>query len=249
MTTAEAHLLTPSLDLPSAYTLVVQAGKGAFAQACQMAKDAESGTLVWAPGADALEFAVVLAPEEPLRSARRAFFIGMSALGDAIASVSPPEKRISFDWPDTILFDGARLGGGRLGWPQDCREDETPQWLVFSAMLLASKRDAGDPGLTPDSTSLEDEHCATEGHGELIERFARYLLRNFDLTLDQGFAAVGDHYLWRLVQSHAGARPRIEENGDLLVNRAESSDIERLSFVSSLEMAAWLDPKTGMPRL
>lgn len=249
MTVADTHLSVPSLDLPSVYTLVVRAGEGAFAQACRMAEDCEAGTVVWTPGSDVFEFAVVLAPEEPLISARRAFFIAMSALADAIASVAPPEKRISFEWPDTILFDGARLGGGRLAWPQECREDETPAWLVFSAMLLASRPGAGDPGLTPDSTSLEDEHCATEGHGELIERFARYLLRSFDTVADQGFSAVGDHYLWRLVQSHAGARPRMDENGDLLVNRADSTDIERLPFTSSLATAAWLDPHTGMPRL
>ena len=30
------------------------------------------------------------------------------------------------------------LGGGRLGWPADCGEDDVPAWLVFGAMLRAA---------------------------------------------------------------------------------------------------------------
>lgn len=249
MGTVEVHLPRRSLDLPPAYTLVAPENGDAFAHARRIAGDAETGTLVWTPTPDLFEFALVLSPDEPLASARRAFFVAMSALADAVGSVCPPEKRVSFDWPDVMRFDGARLGGGRLAWPQRCGEDETPGWLVFSAMLLATKRGAGDPGLTPDSTSLEDEHCAADDHGELIERFARYLLVAFDLMADKGFDAVGDQYLWRLAQPHSDGRPRIEDNGDLIINAADASRVERLPLVSSLAAAAWLDPDTGRPRL
>ena len=50
------------------------------------------------------------------QSARRAFFAGMNAVADAIAAHCPPEREVSFDWPDAIRFDGgiARRRAARL---------------------------------------------------------------------------------------------------------------------------------------
>jgi hypothetical protein len=212
-----------------------------LAAACDLADRCSPGTLVWARHADVLDFAVVLAPEEALKTARRAFLLGMCAVADALASVCPPEKRVSFDWPDTLRFDGARLGGGQLAWPAGVDEDEQPSWLVFSATLLASKRDAGDPGYTPDSTSLEEEHCAADEQHVLIERFARYLLLGFDSWTEQGFDSVADAYLRRL-----NPRPKVAslaENGDLIY--ASGRD----ELATALRTPGWLDPATGKPRL
>src|SRR5258707_7380688 len=127
-----------TLDLPPGYPLVAWRELGdAFAHGCDMAAEAGAGTLVWVRRYDLVEFAVVLEPDEPLVSARRAFFAGMNAVADAIAAHCPPEREVNFNWPDTILFDGGLLGGARLGWPQDCKGDEVPGWLVFSVMLRA----------------------------------------------------------------------------------------------------------------
>ena len=127
------------LDLPPGYTLVSLREYGdAFAHGCTIAAEAGAGTLVWVRRYDLVEFAVVLEPDEPLTSARRAFFAGMNAIGDAIAVHCPPEREVQFTWPDTILFDGGVLGGGRLGWPKTCREDEVPDWLVFGVILRAA---------------------------------------------------------------------------------------------------------------
>ena len=106
--------------------------------ACEIAAEAGAGTLVWVRRYDLVEFAVVLEPDEPLRSARRAFFAGMNALADAIAAHCPPEREVSFDWPDAIRFDAGLLGGGRLGWPAECTEDDIPEWLVFGVILRAA---------------------------------------------------------------------------------------------------------------
>ena len=65
----------------------------------------------------------MLEPEEPLRTARRAFYAGMVALADALAVHAPPEKPIAFDWPDAIRVDGGLVGGGRLAWPRRRDED------------------------------------------------------------------------------------------------------------------------------
>ena len=117
-----------TLDLPPGYTLVALRELGdAFDRACEIAAKAGAGTLVWVRRYDLVEFAVVLEPDEPLRSARRAFFAGMNALADAIAAHCPPEREVSFDWPDAIRFDAGLLGGGRLGWPAECTEDLFPK--------------------------------------------------------------------------------------------------------------------------
>ena len=90
-----------TLDLPPGYTLVALRELGdAFAHGCVIAAEAGAGTLVWVRRYDLVEFAVVLEPEEPLQSARRAFFAGMNAAADAIAAHCPPEREVGFDWPD-----------------------------------------------------------------------------------------------------------------------------------------------------
>src|SRR5690554_495070 len=125
-----------SLDLPPPYQLVTLREVGdAFAHAHAIAAEAGAGTLVYVGRFDLVEFAVVLEPDEPLRSARRAFYAAMSALGDALASHAPPEKPLYFDWPDAVRVDGGLVGGGRLGWPKAASEDAVPDWLVFGAMI------------------------------------------------------------------------------------------------------------------
>src|SRR5215813_2276456 len=93
----------PALDLPPPFRLVTLREVGdAFVHAIAIAAEDGAGTLVHVGRFDLAEFAVVLEPEEPLRTARRAMYIGMCALGDALAALAPPEKSISFDWPDAI---------------------------------------------------------------------------------------------------------------------------------------------------
>ena len=116
--------LEQGLDLPPGYTLVALREAGdAFVHGCEIAGEAGAGTLVWVRRYDLVEFAVVLEPDEPLKSARRALFAGMNAVADAIAAHCPPEREVNFGWPDTVIFDGGLLGGARLGWPQDLRRD------------------------------------------------------------------------------------------------------------------------------
>jgi len=132
-----------ALDLPPGYTLVaLRELRDAFAHACEIAAEAGAGTLVWVRRYDLVEFAVVLEPDEPLRSARRALFAGMNAVADAIAAHCPPEREVAFDWPDAIRFDAGLLGGGRLGWPAECIEDDIPEWLVFGVILRAGASSA-----------------------------------------------------------------------------------------------------------
>jgi hypothetical protein len=169
----------------------------------------------------------------------------MCALSDAVGLACPPDKPVQFEWPDTLLFDRARLGGGRLGWPLDCGEGEVPDWLVFSAMLIGWKHGSGEPGLTPDSTSLEDEGCNFT-HEALLESFARNLMRAFHLWNEQGFGSIAQDYVSRLAMPHEEQAAAIAENGDLVLRRAEN---ECLAFLPALQRVAWLDRGTGRPRL
>src|SRR5690349_6193710 len=96
-------LLTTELSLPPPFSLVTLREVGdAFAHACAVANDQGAGTLVYVGRFDLAEFAVVLEPEEPLRSARRAFFAGMVALSDALTAFAPPETPMDTIWPDTL---------------------------------------------------------------------------------------------------------------------------------------------------
>lgn len=238
----------PGLDLPPAFTPIALADTtDAFAHAREVAAEAGAGTLVWSQGADLLQIAVVLEPEEPLRTARRAFVIGMEALAVALGRTAPPEKPLTVEWPDTLRFDGARIGGGRLAWPAVCREEERPRWLVFGGTLIVSTAWAGEPGSTPDTTSLVEEGFDPAETPRLVEAFARHLLWAFDRWAAHGFDAVAADTLARIPRRD-GIRVRsLDEAGDLLFDAGGSPG--RSPLLPALLSPSWLDPATGTPRL
>nr|WP_276329282.1 biotin/lipoate--protein ligase family protein [Bradyrhizobium erythrophlei] len=128
--------ISEPIELPPPFTLVrLRESRDAFTHALEVAAERGAGTLVYVGRFDLAEFAVVLEPDEPLRTARRAFYAGMVALTDALRAYAPPNKEVAIDWPDTIRIDGGLVGGGRLGWPALANEDEPPPWLVFGAMI------------------------------------------------------------------------------------------------------------------
>src|SRR4029077_11434895 len=128
--------LAPELALPPPFTAIRLREVGdAFAHAVAIAPEKGAGTLVYVGRFDLAEFAVVLEPDEPLRSARRALYAGLAALADALAVDARPEKPITFAWPHAVRVDGGLVGGARLAWPKDAGENETPPWLVFGAMI------------------------------------------------------------------------------------------------------------------
>jgi biotin-(acetyl-CoA carboxylase) ligase len=238
----------PPLDLPPAYRLVTLREVGdAFAHAKTVAATEGAGTLVHVGRFDLAEFAVVLEPDEPLRSARRAFYAGMVALADALAVHAPPEKPMNFEWPDAIRVDGGLVGGGRLGWPADADEDAPPPWLVFGAMIRTVAMGEDEPGLHPLSSALDQEGFDELGCGHLVESFARHLMVAIDAWQEKGFGEVARNYLARLAPEK-GVRRDIDENGDLLVRAAAKDVSERRLLTPALLTPSWLDPVTGGPR-
>ena len=166
-----------------------------------------AGTLVWVRRYDLVEFAVVLEPDEPLSSARRALFAGMNALGDAISSHCPPEREVNFDWPDAIRFDGGLLGGARLGWPADCAEADVPAWLVFGVILRAADMAHIEEVQAASGVALLSEGFEMIDTDAIIESFSRHLMTAFDQWNERGFDAIARDYLARLAVGKAGRAP------------------------------------------
>jgi hypothetical protein len=239
-----------TLDLPPGYTLVALRELGdAFARAREIAAEAGAGTLVWVRRYDLVEFAVVLEPDEPLKSARRAFFAGMNALADAIAAHCPPEREVTFDWPDAIRFDAGLLGGGRLGWPAECTEDDIPEWLVFGVILRAAAMAHVPEVQAASGVSLLSEGFEMVDTDAIIESFTRHLMTAFDRWKERGFEAIARNYLERLPKRKAGEISGIDVNGDLLVSQpAGGGAPERSSLVDALGRATWYDPQARGPK-
>jgi hypothetical protein len=237
------------IDLPPPYTLVRLRESGdAFTHAIEIAAASGAGTLVYVGRFDLAEFAVVLEPGEPLRTARRAFHAGMVALTDALRAYAPPNKPVTIDWPDAIRVDGGLVGGGRLGWPAAAKEDEPPPWLVFGAMIRTVAMTDGEPGVHPLGSALEQEGFGDAGAVQVTESFARHLMLAIDTWQVEGFGGVGREYLGRLSRERQVSR-RIDDNGDLVTHRIGAAEPERYDLLKALSVSSWLDQKLGGPRL
>jgi biotin-(acetyl-CoA carboxylase) ligase len=239
--------LVPTLDLPPGLRAVGLREVGdALAHAKSNAAELGAGTLVFVGRFDLAEFAIVLEPDEPLASSRRALYAGLVALADALAGHAPPERPITLEWPDAIHVDGGLVGGARLAWANG-PEDEPPAWLVFGGMIRTVAMGEREPGVRPLSAALEDEGFDTLDSGRLIASFARHLMVAVDLWQETGFAAVARQYL-SLLSPEAGLRRDIDDNGDLLVQRMGKIGTERRPLLPALAAPSWFDPKTGGPR-
>jgi hypothetical protein len=236
-----------ALDLPPVFRAVTLREVGdAFKHARANAAELGAGALVFVGRFDLAEFAVVLEPDEPLRTARRAFYAGMAALTDALLAHAPPEKPITCTWPDAIHIDHGLIGGGHFAWA-DGPEDEPPQWLVFGGMVRTVSMSGTEPGLRPLSTAIVEEGFDDVGSAGLVESFARHLMVHIDAWQEFGFKEVAKSYLGRL-EPDKGVRRDIDETGDLVVRRMGKTDVERQKLIPALATPSWLDPQTRGPR-
>ncbi len=242
----QGSLRTPLVLPPLFSEIACDEGEAVFERAVAQAGDLGAGALLHGVRGHALSTAVVLEPDEPLASARRAFSIVMVAIRDALASHCPPERDIRFAWPDTILYDGARLGGGRMAWPDNCPEDDVPAWLVVGIDLIRTRPPLSAGKAFLGSISLREEEFFDDA--ELIESFSRHLMRLVSLHEAGEQSEIVDAYLHRLADGMDGAALSLADNGDLL-ERSADGRIERRSLTDGLATMRWLDPKTGEPRL
>jgi biotin-(acetyl-CoA carboxylase) ligase len=242
--------LHPTLSVPPGFRVVGLRESGdAFAHACRKAEEEGAGTLVWVRRFDVAECAVVLEPQEPLGQARKAFFMGMNAIGDAISAHCPPERDVTFDWPDAIRFDGGLVGGVRVGWPRHCAEDAVPDWLVIGTVVRVSFAGLVEPGHAPKAAALDDEGFEGLGPAALVESFARFFLRQVDLWQSKGFDRIAADYLARLAKDRPGDERRLDGDGDLLTRSIVTDAVRRSGFRAGLKAVSWLDRDTGAPKL
>ena len=240
--------LAPELALPPPFTAIRLREVGdAFAHAVAIAPEKGAGTLVYVGRFDLAEFALVLEPDEPLLSARRAFYAGMAALADALAAHAQPDTSITIDWPDSLLVNQGLVGGGRLAWPSDFEERQTPEWLVFGGMVRTVSMSGLEPGLNPLVTALEEEGFTDVMSSQLVESFARNFMRAIDSWQENGFSAVAKNYIERMPREQ-GVRRDIDENGDLLIRRMGKVEVTRKKLLPRLAESAWFDPQAGGPR-
>ena len=237
-----------TLSLPPPFQLVTLREVGdAFAHAHRVAAEMGAGTVVHVGRFDLAEFAVVLEPEEPLETARRSFYAGMCALGDALLAHAPPERSITFNWPGAVLVDGRLVGGGRLAWPSGVDEHAAPDWLVFGATIRTVAMADEEAGLRPLASALSEEGFDDVGSGKLVESFARHLMAALDAWQAGDFTAIAKPYLRRLV-AETGVHNTIATNGDLLMRRNGKSEPARHSLAMALEQSFGLDPTVGVHR-
>jgi hypothetical protein len=243
MNTAQAPQ-GPRLHLPPPFTLHRTDGHDVLAEAARLAPQEGAGTLVLHQSPGLLAFAVVLEPEQPLAEAQLAFLLGMTALADALAAHCPPERPVRLIWPDRVVYDGARIGGGRLAIAPGAAEDAVPDWMVFAADLIADRDHLEEPGHYPESTSLKEE--AFDAAEDIVSTFASYLMLYFDRWTHEGFDAVGNRYLMRVDPPLLRGVRRID--GDRMVEITPSGGGRRLPALrEALEAQDWRD-ETG-PRL
>ncbi|WP_024508635.1 biotin/lipoate--protein ligase family protein [Bradyrhizobium sp. ARR65] len=222
--------------------------RDAFAHAIDIAEESGAGTLTHVGRFDLAEFAVVLEPSEPLRSARRAFYAAMVALTDALRAHAPPNKEITIEWPDAIRVDGGLVGGGRLGWPSSARENEPPRWLVFGAMIRTVAAVDREPGVHPLASALDQEGFGETGAVQVTQSFAQHLMRVLDSWQVDGFDGIARDFLSRLGRERQTSRA-IDGNGDLLVRHIGAETTDRHDLRKALVAPSWLDAKLGGPRL
>jgi biotin-(acetyl-CoA carboxylase) ligase len=226
---------------PGFEVITLRESKDAHKTACETAGEKGAGTLFITRRFDIAEFALILEPDEPLILARKALFVGMNALADALSNVAPPEKPVTLQYPDSILLDSGLIGGGRLAW-SDGQETLAPNWMVFSAQIRLSIVGVKELGLAALATSLESEGGEELDTMSFVSSFARHFMNGAHLYIEEGFKGSAQTYLARL--------PRIKErrgidlNGDLLVSGGEKID-----FLKALEPVQWLDKTSGAPKL
>jgi hypothetical protein len=170
----------------------------------------------------------------------------MNALADALSAHCPPERPILFNWPDALIYDHGLIGGGRTAWPEGCAEDETPEWLVFGAMVRASRPSPFEDQPTVTGVAMDEGGFEEVDAADLVESFTRHLMLNVSRWHSDGPKATARRWLDRLKRKD-GVRHGIEPNGDLIME--SQTGRERRDFLAALAAADWFDREEGAPKL
>lgn len=215
-------------------------GQAAFDKAvAQATLGCDGGTVVYAMRDDALEAALVLAPECSLADAMAMVMVAGLGCADALGALAPPEVGVHLCWPDGIRVNGARCGGFRA-MASDRAPDVVPDWIVIGLTLpfMALGGNPGDnPGDNPDQTTLYEEGCADVLPKALLESWTRHSLTWINRWSDDGMPPI--HEAWRAKAHgmgedisvtlggtpHEGVFVGLDERGGLLLRQGAETNL------------------------
>lgn len=226
------------LAFPPVFTPVAAGTGNAFDRALsEAAAGSGAGTLVWSQTHERFDCAVVFEPDRPLARSMPALYVAALAIADALTANGPPNKLVTFAWPQLIAVDGAVVGATRMAWPEGAAEGEIPDWLVVGASLrMRWPTGLDDPGRTPGETALHEEGFGDLEVPELIESFSRHLLNRTSRWLEDGFDPIAYDWLGHLPAAvrNGPVRHGLDPNGDLLLLDPGATKPERRALRTSL---------------
>ena len=243
----------------------VPAGVDPFAKAVAAAASpdgVDAGAVFWSERDDALDAAIVLAPETPLDQSMAVVFAVANGMGDALGALSPPEVAVTWAWPDLIKVNGADAGVFRLdAATRDLAT--TPNWLVVGATVQMTPIAKGEPGDDPTVTALVEEGVVDLTRARLLESWARHSLVWINRWIEDGFRPIHDAWVARVegrgesvAVRHAGALREgvflgLDERGGMLLKTnaaAEAEAVEAKAVVALGIEALGLDGLLDHPR-
>lgn len=209
-------MTTATLELPPALSLRLTAD-APFDAARAAARDGETaGAVFWRPleaAATTAEAGLVLAPEEPLRTALSVVLALEQALTDAIGAIGPPETAAMWSWPDTPLLNGGAVGRLRVA-ASSVDENHTPDWLVVGLRLRL--RLAEGSTLNPETrraeTSLQDEDLGDLAPEAVFSAWARHAVRWIYTRDVDGLRPLAE--AWTARAAHRGETVLAEIDGE-----------------------------------
>ncbi|NNU80374.1 DUF4444 domain-containing protein [Halovulum dunhuangense] len=147
----------------------------AFGTAIAMAREGvDGGTVVYVEAPDALEAAIVFAPEVPLSQAAQMLVVCGTGFANALGVLAPPRVALHLEWNGTIRVNGGRCGRLRMA-ASTSDPGAVPDWLVVGLDLRFVPPPLA-PGETPDETGLYAEGCGDLDPPRLLESWTRHML-------------------------------------------------------------------------
>ncbi len=198
---------------------------------------ADPGLLCYRLTPERLQASLLLAPEMRLEAALGTQCVAAIGFADALGALGPPEVGVYFQWPGTILINGARAGNVRTHAPI-IDPDLEPDWLLVSLDLrIYPTQSPLEPGDTPNETSLIEEGCGEVAPTQLLESWSRHTLVWLHRFMEEGFKPVHADWMGRAhgvgepytINDQTGTFVGLDERGGLLLQTAEKTVLIPLS--------------------
>ena len=208
-------------------------GKPVSEQAVEGACAGDLGAcdVLWDEDATHAHLAIVLEPEVSLARAAQMLPLAVSAAGDCIGALAPPQVGVSYRWLATVLVNGAPVGELSLV-ASGGSADAVPDWIVVSMSLRLRWAGTTEPGEQPEATALAEEGCEELTALDLLGSYARHFMTWLNIWQDDGFRPVHLNWTERVEGRQEPVRltgmtedatvAGMDEDGNLLVKTAQA---------------------------